>query len=85
MTIKKFLQVLGYSITNGEGVILNINDKDIAVEFHRGDDNYTLPCIVYIDTHNGQVIAIIYEMECGAEDYWDPWTDDEIEIYGMEV
>lgn len=86
MTIKKFLQVLSYSITNGEGVTLNINDEDLVVEFHEGyDEDYTQPCIVYINAHNGQVIAIIYEMDSGIEDYWDPWTDNEIEIYHTEV
>ena len=86
MTIKKFLQILGYSITNGEGITLNINDKDITIEFHEGyDDDYVLPCIVYKDAYNGQVMAIIHEAGCGAEDYWDAWTDNEIEIYDMEV
>lgn len=86
MTIKKFLQTLAYSITNGENVSININDKDIAIEIHDGDDgDYVLPCVVFRDARKGLIIAIIHEMGYGVVDYWDSWTESDIEIYGMEV
>lgn len=81
MKIKKFLQILAYSITNGEGIKLNINDKELTIELHEG---YDVPCVVFKDAQNGIIIAIVHEVDCGMEDFWSPWVDQNIEIYRME-